>query len=177
MRWTKKLRWWLRDQVLWLLSMPRQWLRNWLGVAAYEQEIQNGFAELRTRLQNDERDNERLAKDLNESEHGLYEKLETLEAGQNGLEREGKRLEGLIRETGEGLQAQIVELGSVNGPLVNPAKLTAENKPQQIDPGFRRFTSRKKDWEAAHRKPLEAPAAKQIEENSRLIASGTRKPE
>jgi hypothetical protein len=158
----------------WISSL-RTRLRNWLGVAAYEQDIQNGFADLRTRLQNAERDNEQLAKDLNESERGLYEKLETLEAGQNGLEREGKRLEGLIRETTEGLQAQIVELGSTSGPLVNAPKKFADEPKTLIDPGFVRFSDRKRQYEASKRRPLETATGKQIEENRRLIASGTRK--
>ena len=84
--------------------------------------------------------------------------------------------EAMIGETEQRLQAQITELGALDGPLAKPTAKPADTK-MQMDPGFVRFSDRKRQWEASKRKPLETSTGKQIEENHRLIASGTRKTE
>lgn len=186
MSWIAKVRTGLRDCILWWLSMPRQWLREWLGIAAHEEDIRLGFADLRARMQYAEQDNERQARDLNEIDSRLAERIDKVETGQGalakGLEQINaalttgdERLRGELEGIADNLQAQIVELGKL--PLDAAPKPKEVDGKTQIDPGFRRFTSRKKDWERAHAQPKTTETGKQIEENHRLIASGTRKTE
>ena len=85
MSWIAKVRTGLRDCILWWLSMPRQWLREWLGIAAHEEDIRLGFADLRARMQYAEQDNERQARDLNEIDSRLSGRIDKVETGQGAL--------------------------------------------------------------------------------------------
>lgn len=96
----------------------------------------------------------------------------TCEVGQDALSQKQAELQSLIESSIQNLQSQITALSQMDGPLAGKPKQT--EGAMQIMPGMTRFSDRKRNWIAEHRKSLTTEAGKQIEENSRLIASGTR---
>jgi hypothetical protein len=75
----------------------------------------------------------------------------------------------------QALQEQITSLQSIDSPLVKAKPPDPEQS--TILSGHVRFSDRKRAYEASKRLPLTTETGKQIEENHRLIASGTRKTE
>ena len=75
----------------------------------------------------------------------------------------------------QNLQDQIDNLQSIDSPLAKPKP--AEPDRSTILSGHIRFSDRKRQYEASKRVPLTTETGKQIEENHRLISSGTRKAE
>jgi hypothetical protein len=176
----------------------RQWLRRWLGIedqAAFYSATKQRFEQDEVRL----RDIEFQSRQLEDStrtlsrHHGdLLEEQRTLTVGQDALAKGIEQMNAVITSTDletrqfvseaiQNLQQQITELGAPDSPLVKSAADhqggTREATGQPFMPGHVRFSDRKRAYEASKRKPLETSTGKQIEENSRLIASGTRKTE
>jgi hypothetical protein len=130
---------------------PRKWLRAWLGIEdpISTQDLKNAVDEtFRAICQ------------------PIIDRLAKLEAEVRGLEQS-------LSDTAQGLQMQITELGAPSGPIAT--KKPSDPEPAMVMPGHIRFSDRKHQYEASKRKPLTTPAGEQIEANSRLIASGTRR--
>jgi len=83
------------------------------------------------------------------------------------------KINGEMAAAIQNLQLQITALTSADGPIAHAKP--PEPEPVQMTRGMVRFSDRKRAYEASKRKPVETKAGKQIEENARLIASGTRK--
>jgi hypothetical protein len=137
-----------RDTLSWW--QPRVWLRQWLGVVDYTGELKR--IEFRVDQVNFARGKDKLDAESKETE--LRQEFETAL---------------------QSFQDQITELKAPDGPLAT--KKAPEPEPPAVMPGFRRFSTRKREYEAAHAVPLQTEVGKQIETNNKLIASGTRKPE
>jgi hypothetical protein len=115
-----------------------------------------------------------MRKDLDEAASQIGNLTEFLRDDHDALaEHRAHIAEELLRidDILTSLQSQISALA--NSPeSIAPVK----DEPSQIMPGHVRFSDRKRNYEASKRKPLITESGKQIAENSRLIASGTRKP-
>jgi hypothetical protein len=151
-----------------LLERFRQWFRNWLGI---KPELQLVDAQEHWTLCDDVK---RLDSDLGacgERINQLQESFRTLDAGMTALNEKDLALE---RQIGESIQALQIQLTEFNRQL---PKITIGPDPAEVEimGGHRRFSDRKKDYEAKHRKPVLTETAKQIADNQRKIASGERK--
>lgn len=149
--------WWY--SVKWSLRLR---LRRWLGVGESSgriDELARDVAKLRSQVQD---------------VHQIYkDRFNTLDAGMEGLNGADANLMKLISELSANLQSQISELK--NGPLAIYGAPESPTEPVQMHAGHVRFSDKKRNWEAEHRRPISTEAGKQIAENARIIASGTRK--
>lgn len=129
-------------------------LREWLGINVESERISKVQRELTSRIDK-----------INQL--GNEAKLEaTALVGEEGNARSIQ-----IAIAVQSLQLQIDELSNKGVPDAKQ-----ENTPSNpIMAGHTRFTDRKRQYEISKRKPLETETGKQIAENTRLIASGTRK--
>lgn len=149
--------WW--NSVKWNLRLR---LRRWLGVGESSgriDELARDVAKLRSQVQD---------------VHQIYkDRFTTLDAGMERLNASDDSLEKLIASTAQDLQGQISDITSPDGPIAQAKPLAEE--PVQMHAGHVRFSDRKRQYEADHRRPISTEAGKQIAENARIIASGTRK--
>lgn len=149
--------WW--NSVKWSLRLR---LRRWLGVGESSEridELAKDVAKLRSQVQD---------------VHQIYkDRFTTLDAGMERLNASDCSLEKLIASTAQDLQGQISEIISPDGPIAQTRPPAEE--PVQMHAGHVRFSDRKRQYEAEHRRPISTEAGKQIAENARIIASGTRK--
>lgn len=85
------------------------------------------------------------------------------------------QIQSFAEQTVQALQSQIDELNRI---VQLPQAVTGkkqESEAVQVDPGFRTFTQRRRDYELKCRKPVVSPNIAQIDSNIRAINSGERK--
>jgi hypothetical protein len=138
----------------------REWLRNWLGIKAESDAHASEYRTLRREMDEYEK---RIDKKLGELAELIGSFAETAQEN--------------LAETAQNLQTQITDLQSPDGPLAKPKPKAKDEDQNMVMPGHTRFSQRKREWERKHALPLKTETTKQIEENTRLIASGTRKTE
>jgi hypothetical protein len=80
-----------------------------------------------------------------------------------------EELERLQQQSAENFQRQIDALSNTTQPATEP-----EEEPAQIMPGHVPWSQRKRQYIESKRAPAMTPTGQQIEENSRLIASGVK---
>lgn len=160
----------LLDQRDRLIEMLRQGLRQWLGI---EERIVEGERIIWNRITEVWDVHGELRQKLYDETTHLADLIKTLDAGMEGLNGADANLMKLISELSANLQSQISELK--NGPVASYGAHESPTEPVQMHAGHVRFSYRKRQYEAEHRRPISTEAGKQIAENARIIASGTRK--
>jgi hypothetical protein len=137
----------------------KQWLRDWLGITRHDDHQRKEIAGVERKL-------DALSAQLLGDPNSLVPNWK------NDVSRELKQLRDDVDSATQNLQEQITELKLPDA--VSHAKPKETDDKVQIDPGFRRFSQRKRDYEQANRTPELTEVGRQIAENARLIASGTR---
>lgn len=153
----------------------RLWLRSWLEVGPevsiemysdFVRSVEQWRNEFRLILDRLDTDCQNGAGDIRQH----AEKLELMQVALDRLALKAVSLEETLFSSVQGLQDQISDMN-----LSSSVPVKVVDEPVEMMSGHVPFSVRKQNYEKSKRAPLQTPTGKQIEDNARLVASGTRK--